>query len=270
MKYFLWLPLLCALAFGQGVTILPKTTILPKSTVFPGTASGGATTTSRIFNGTSDFLNSVATVDLSTSSNKQLSVVFWLNWTTNANNDHLAGEFSANYNSNNGGFLLDINQSSPTGTAGFNVHTTGGNFLTCNITRPSAGALHKYAVAWDISVNPNTCAVWLDGVAQSPTVNSNTDTGGTFGNYTIYLMSRGGTTLFGAGTMSRFSIYLGHLLTNTEGQNLTSTSTCTSPTTLGSNVVYLPFNGVSPETDSSGNGHSFTVTGTTTGSQTCP
>ncbi len=229
-------------------------------------------TTSRIFNGSSDFLNSAATLDLT--AYNQLSGSYDVNWTTNANNDALLAELFTNFNNcNTGGkrcFIIDPNDSASTAYA-INLHSQAASSSTCTFTRPSAGAKHRIAWAWDISVNPNTCAVWVDGVAQTTTTGGTlTATADTFENQTLYLMSRAGTTLFGTGTLSRFAIYGGHILTNTEGQNLTSTSSCTSPTTITGNVLYLPFNGVSPETDNSGGGHSFAVTGTTTGTATCP
>lgn len=38
MKYLLWIPLLCSLAFGQGIVVAPKTVIGPKTVVSPGVA----------------------------------------------------------------------------------------------------------------------------------------------------------------------------------------------------------------------------------------
>src|SRR6266550_9521959 len=145
-------------------------------------------TTSRIFNGSSDFLNSAATLDLT--AYNQLSGSYDVNWTTNANNDTLLGEFSASYGSCSSStrcFIINPNDSASTVYA-INLHSASG-FMTCTFPRPSAGTKHRIAWAWDISVNPNTCAVWVDAVTQTPTVGGTlTTTVETFGNQTLYLM----------------------------------------------------------------------------------
>src|SRR6202035_2523097 len=131
-----------SLIFPQGPSeVLPKTKILQKTTVF-GKSSGHSF--GRSFNGTTDALNSSATVDLT--STPVISVWFWLNKTAFANDDHLAAESSTNHNSNNGAFIID-----PDGSVGspcsnffaFGVHQ-GGLEEEAGFTRPSAGAWHSY------------------------------------------------------------------------------------------------------------------------------
>src|SRR5205814_4903946 len=130
---------------------------------------GSPPTTGRIFNGSTDFLNSAATIDLTTY--KQLSGSYDINWTTNANDDHLLAEFSAN--SNNCAtvfrrcFAIDPNESSTTTYMIVVTSGSGSGNFTCSFTRPSAAAKHRIAWSLDISVNPNTCAVWVDGISQT-------------------------------------------------------------------------------------------------------
>lgn len=45
MKHLISVLLLTALAFGQGVTILPKTRVIPKTTLYAGTSGGGTSVT---------------------------------------------------------------------------------------------------------------------------------------------------------------------------------------------------------------------------------
>jgi hypothetical protein len=63
MKKVVWI-ILCSIAMGQGVTILPKTTLLPKTTVFPGTSGGTAPTLKSVFTNTS-FCEAVTTCSTS-------------------------------------------------------------------------------------------------------------------------------------------------------------------------------------------------------------
>src|SRR5205814_191257 len=103
-------------------------------------------------------------------------------------------------------FAIDPNESSTTTYMIVVTSGSGSGNFTCSFTRPSAAAKHRIAWSLDISVNPNTCAVWVDGISQTTTTGGPgiTTTIDFFDNNTLYLMSRGGTTLFGAGTLSRF------------------------------------------------------------------
>src|SRR6266550_3204933 len=102
-----------------------------------GGSNTSTSTTSRIFNGSSDFLNSAATLDLT--AYNQLSGSYDINWTTNANNDTLLGEFSASYGSCSSStrcFIINPNDSASTVYA-INLHSASG-FMTCTFPRPSA------------------------------------------------------------------------------------------------------------------------------------
>src|SRR5437762_2316502 len=96
-------------------------------------------TIARTFNGSSDFLNSAATLDL-TSYNK-LSGMFWVSWVNFDNNNELLAEFSASF----GGCTLnvgpnvcfDINPDAFDGKFDIDVHNSLGS-MTCKFTRPSS------------------------------------------------------------------------------------------------------------------------------------
>ena len=60
------------------------------------------------YNGSTD--GSFAAINLSATNIVTLS--FWMKWTTNANDDDLAFEYTPNYNTNAGGFIADWNSSS--------------------------------------------------------------------------------------------------------------------------------------------------------------
>lgn len=154
----------------------------------------------RSFNGTNQAIQSSATVNLSGTSVITLS--FWLWWNAFANDDELAMETSANYNSNNGAILIDPNSSTHAGSFDWNIHTAAG-FTAGHTARPSAAAWHHYAAIMNTSAQPQ---VWIDGVSQSVS-NDGTNGTGNFGNFTLNLMSRNSTTLWAAGRMSDFAIF---------------------------------------------------------------
>ncbi len=214
----------------------------------------------RTFNGSSDNLQSAATVDLT--STTQISISFWLYWNTFANDDSLAFESSSNYNSNAGAFIIDPNDSS--GFFQFSVYQPG--YFGCHITRPSAAAWHHYLLTLDITtVNAGTCTAYVDGVNATPTIDINAGAGTlTFGNYTLNMMSRNAASLFGAGRMSDIAIWKSIL---TSG-NAASLAACTSPSLIGSVAFYWPINQTSPEVATTG-GVNLTVTGTTNSSASC-
>ncbi len=154
------------------------------------------------FNGTSS--SASAPVDLSASS--AITVEFWLKWNTYANDDALAMEFTNNFNNNNGGFLVDPNSS-------FGQFAVAiGNGASRNVAefaRPSAGVWHHYTFVLD-TTQPGATEItpYVDGQLVSYTQNGFTGTGaGNFANSTLYLMSRGGSSLFGAGDLDEVAIY---------------------------------------------------------------
>jgi PKD repeat protein len=166
-------------------------------------------TTAVSFNGTSDS----AAVPMDLSGSKTITVEFWLNWSAYANNDALAMEFTPNFNNQNGGFLVDPN-------ASFGQFAVAiGNGSSRNIAtfaRPTAGAWHHYAFVLDTTqAGATTITPYVDGSPVTYTNQGYSGTGaGNFANSTVYLMSRGGSALFGNGTLGQVAIYNGALTAN--------------------------------------------------------
>ena len=110
------------------------------------------------YNGSTD--GSFAAINLSATNIATLS--FWMKWTTNANDDDLAFEYTPNYNSNAGGFIADWNSSSY-GGGKFETGMGKGNgtYWTDLFTRPSAGAWHLVHLVFNRSGPTNK--VYVDG-----------------------------------------------------------------------------------------------------------
>jgi hypothetical protein len=171
----------------------------------------------RSFNGSSDAI----TISANLAAYNRLTIAFWLNWTTFANNDALGFEYSPNYNGNNGGILCDPNASSPnSGTFIFGVNL--GGVTTGEFTRPSAGVWHQYVAILDgTQTGANQVStVYVDGISQSLTHSLTSGTPNNFGNYSLYLMSRNASSLFGAGSMADFAIWGGAILSPVEAVGL--------------------------------------------------
>jgi PKD repeat protein len=178
-----------------------------------GTISGGTfgqpgavaedPTTSIGFNGTSDS----GAIPLNLSGTSKVTIEFWLKWNQYANNDALAMEFTPNFNSSAGGFLVDPNASQFGGTFGVAIGT-GENRNSVFFARPSAGAWHHYAIVIDATATAgNEITPYVDGQAM-PVQQDGSGTGqGAFANSTLYLMSRAGSALFGNGSLDQLAIY---------------------------------------------------------------
>ncbi|HUN79482.1 MAG TPA: PKD domain-containing protein [Solirubrobacteraceae bacterium] len=186
-------------------------TILDSHGVSAGTINGGTfglpgaieKSTAIGFNGTSDS----GAIPLNLSGTSQLTVEFWLNWKQYANNDALAMEFTPNFNENSGGFLIDPNAGEYGGTFGIGI----GNSSDRNsvfFARPSAGVWHHYAIVINTENPANTeITPYVDGQAVSYQQESANTGQGDFASSTLYLFSRDGSSLFGAGELDELAIY---------------------------------------------------------------
>jgi PKD repeat protein len=178
-----------------------------------GTISGGSfgqpgavaedPTTSVGFNGSSAY----GSIPLDLSSTHVLTVEFWLKWNQYANDDSLAMEFTPNFNANSGGFLVDPNASQFGGTFGVAVGGTE-NRNSIFFARPSAGAWHHYVLVIDTTASSGQVITpYVDGQAVGFQQDSTGTGQGAFANSTLYLMSRGGNSLFGGGSLDQLALY---------------------------------------------------------------
>jgi hypothetical protein len=178
------------------------------------------------YDGTADGDQTATTLDLTTVT--QMTVVWDMYWNAFANDDDLAWETSANFNSNAGAILCDPNES---GASSFTVGVRN-SAATANsygsFPRPSAAAWHNYQLTLDIGLwgsgITSVATVHVDGVLQTITPNASTTTTNAptgFGNYTWNFMCRAVSSLFGAGRMGRFLIYPGAILRTEHAQAFT-------------------------------------------------
>lgn len=215
----------------------------------------------RSFNGSSDFVSTA----INLSAFNKISIGFWLNWTTFANDDKLALEFSTNYGANSGGFIIDPDSNGPSAGTFYIGFNGNGGLSVAHFTRPSAGVWHPYLFQIDGTQSNNANLtfpfIYVDGASQTVIADINSATAHNMGNYTLYSMSRAGTTLFGAGSMADLAIW-GVLLTAGEALALARgiRPGAIRPSSL---TVWQPMDGLtSPEPDLSGNAKNGTLTGT--------
>ena len=182
-------------------------TTIRESTVTGANGTNNANTSSKTatgqigkalsYNGSTD--GSLAAINLSATNIVTLS--FWVKWTTNANDDDLAFEYTPNYNANAGGFIADWNASS-FGGGRFETGMGKGDFTywTDLFGRPSAGTWHLIQLVFNRS-GP-TDKVYVDGSLQTLTTGSRSASGmGNFSNSSLYFMSRAASALNAAGTL---------------------------------------------------------------------
>ena len=178
-----------------------------------GILSGGATpgqpgglvadsNTSTSFDGVSG----AASAPLDLSADTSVTVEFWMKWNAYANNDDLALEFTPNFNNNPGGFLVDPNAS---GINQFGVGIgSGASRNNAYFTRPSAGVWHYYAFVINTAApGASEITPYVDGQPVTYTKTASGTGAGNFAASSLYWFSRGGSSLFGAGSMQDLAIY---------------------------------------------------------------
>jgi YD repeat-containing protein len=166
-------------------------------------ANGADSNTAVTFNGS----NEAASAALNLSGTNKITIEFWLKWSSYANNDDLAFEFTPNSSNTNGAFFIDPNSPELLGRFGVGI----GRLTTRNTSyfaRPSANVWHHYAFVLDSSAAASQQVVpYVDGVAVSYIKLSSGTGAGNFANSTLYFMSRGASSLFGSGSLDEVAIY---------------------------------------------------------------
>jgi PKD repeat protein len=154
-----------------------------------------------------DGIDDAATANLSLSSTTQVTVEFWMKWNAFQENDDLAMEFTPNFNSTAGGFLIDPNAPEEGGKFGVAI----GNGTSRNnayFTRPSAGKWHYYAFVLNSAAPANEEVIpYVDGKAVAYTKTQSGTGAGAFANSSLNFMSRGASSLFGAGSLDEVALY---------------------------------------------------------------
>jgi PKD repeat protein len=189
------------------------TTFVDSVGASPATTSGGPTlgTPGGVPNDSDkstrfDGVDDAASAQVDLSGTPAITVEFWLKWSSYTSLDHLALEFTKNFNDNSGGFLIDPDAQQLGGTFGVGVGS-GASRNNVFFARPSAGQWHHYAFVLDTAAPAATeITPYVDGepVAYSKLDNGS---GGGFANSTLSLMSRATSTLFGAGDLDEVAIY---------------------------------------------------------------
>jgi PKD repeat protein len=188
----------------------------------PASVSGGATlgqpgalsgekTTSTSFDGNSG----AAQAEVNLSQTHTLTVEFWMKWSAYANDDQLAMEFTPNFNSNAGGFLVDPDAPELGGEFGFGIGQ-GASRNNVYFPRPSAGQWHYYAFTIDTSAaGKSEITPYVDGSPVTYTKTAEGTGAGNFASSSLYWFSRDASSLFGPGSMQNLAIYNQVLSANT-------------------------------------------------------
>jgi YD repeat-containing protein len=154
-----------------------------------------------------DGSNDAASANVNLAGSSKITVEFWLNWTTFANDDRLAMEFTPNYHDNDGGFLIDPDAFQNGGSFAVGIGRNASR-NTAFFTRPSAGVWHHYAFVLDTTAPAATqITPYVDGQPVSYTKLDNGTGAGNFANSVLYMMSRANNSLFGLGALDEVAIY---------------------------------------------------------------
>ncbi|MFL5833547.1 MAG: PKD domain-containing protein [Solirubrobacterales bacterium] len=223
-----------------------------------------------------DGLDDAATANLSLSGTSKVTVEFWMKWNGFANDDDLAMEYTPNFNSFAGGFLIDPNAPQEEGKFGVAIGS-GSTRNNVFFARPSAGTWHHYAFVMDSSAAAaEQIKPYVDGKAASFTKTASGTGAGNFANSSLYFMSRAASGLFGAGSLDELAVYnraldAATIAAHYAGNPQTPTAsfnTSPNPANVGETVSFNASSSSSPngaiakyEWDLDGNGSYETNTG---------
>jgi parallel beta-helix repeat protein len=159
-----------------------------------------------------DGVDGSAVVGIDLSSTSAITVEFWLNWAAYADDDRIALEYGGPAYLGHSGFLIDPNGATWRGQFEVSLGDSNGAYNTVLFARPEAGTWHHYVLVFDRTAGLNAITPYVDGVlvpyakpangAGQPAPDSIN-----FGVNPLSLMSRVGTSLFGAGALQNVSIY---------------------------------------------------------------
>lgn len=164
------------------------------------------------FNGTNQAGVTANTLNLSDTN--VVTVALWMYWDSFSSNDSLALEFSTDFNTVTTGFMIDPNSGSFVGGTEFEASFRGNvGYNQTVFVRPSAAAWHHYAFVFDKGAAASSQVTpYVDGAAVTYTKPSSAANTNNFGSDTLYLMSRGASSLFGQGRLDDVRIYKRALL----------------------------------------------------------
>lgn len=185
------------------------------NTTLSDSHDGGQATS---FNGTTSFAQS--SVDCTINSATTVALSFWLKWTSFANNDALAFEYTANYNTS-AGFIVDPNSSSPvSGTFEFgSSQGNSTNYYIGHFARPSAGVWHHYVLNMP-RITTIPLEAYVDGIKQTVTIDKQNTPNIPGARSTLNFMCRNGASLFGAGQLDCVRLRIAESFTADEAARL--------------------------------------------------
>ncbi|MBZ5660224.1 MAG: choice-of-anchor D domain-containing protein [Acidobacteriia bacterium] len=194
---------------------------------YNATLFNGVSWISGLFNGAISANNvnqyaSTPSIDLT--GTHAVTVSLWVNrtYTSGGTTGTTLFEFSSNLNSNIGSFGFYPDEAPDCGTPAMEIgmHGDAGVNIKC-FAQPSSGAWHHLAVVYDVTQTAaNEVSLYIDGVLQTALSQSHSSANtAAFGNFPLYLFSRGGTGSFSGGEMDELQLY-SRALSSTEVQEL--------------------------------------------------
>ena len=186
---------------GTTLGLHDSTTNANNITNHGAAAAAGKIDGAAIFDGVANY----ATAPLDLSATTVITVSFWLNSTTTGDGENFALEFTSNYTSSTGGWIVDVNSNLFSGNA---VAALKGNIGTDSVRflRPATGSWHKWDIVFNKNGSPGQETVYLDGALVSTLANSTAANNNDFASDTLYFMSRAGASNFLAGTIDEVRV----------------------------------------------------------------
>jgi hypothetical protein len=159
------------------------------------------------------------------SNTNAVTVAFWSKRTYSTSGGHVLLEATSNYNNSTTGFGFFPDDSDCKGIQAA-LHGNSGYTAMC-YKQPTSNVWHHLAVVYDKSkAGASEVTLYIDGAQQTPSGDTFTsDNTNNFGNNSIYLFARGGTSEFDSGAVDDLRLY-STALTAAQVKQIYNSGTC--------------------------------------------
>ena len=166
-----------------------------------------------LFDGTND---QISTNTINLSSTNKVTVTCWvkvLNYREVNGSSNIVFEFSSDYNSNTGSFVVAFADGSGINAGLYPVilgirGNSGYNYAGYSKTLVNDLSWHHWACIFDTSLSGNENVLYIDGVSRTSVITPlQSDNNANFGNYKLFIGNRDSSSIAGNANITDFKIY---------------------------------------------------------------
>jgi hypothetical protein len=196
---------------GSGITVNGLVSGLG-GTLINGVGFSSLNGGSFFFDGTND---QISTVNIDLSSTNKVTVSCWvkvLNYREVSGSSNIVFEFSSDYNSNIGSFVVAFADGSGINSNLYpvilGIRSPGYNYAGYSKTLVNDLSWHHWGCIFDTSLSGNENILYIDGVSRTSVITPlQSDNNANFGNYKLFIGNRDSSSIAGNANITDFKIY---------------------------------------------------------------